>query len=245
MPRPSPQLAALLVRLGDLTGEAARPSSLPIELTRAAAAVRQLFDAAACSVALVEGDGDRLRFVASVGVGSDAVLDRTLPVSRGIAGWAVMAGQPIAVSDVVHDQRFARDVAEATHYIPDVIFAVPLVGADDSPVGVMELLDPQVGGSDSGQVLRIFATVADQVAATVRFSSVFDSLGRALLSVAARAGDDESFDEALAELAGAKGSDPLLAVAETFNRLASRGPRAAVLAQKILNDVAAFARAQR
>src|SRR5215467_7511780 len=81
-------------------------------------ATRSLFGAAACSVALVEADGETLVFVASDGAGADEIVGVRIPVSRGIAGWAAMSGQPIAVRDVQTDARFARDVAESTHYVP-------------------------------------------------------------------------------------------------------------------------------
>jgi len=99
----------------------ARPSLNP-----AVAAIRTLFDAAACSVALVDDAGATLVYVAASGEGAAEIVGVELPVTRGIAGWTAMSGQPIAVRDVETDARFARDVAEATHYVPASILAAPL-----------------------------------------------------------------------------------------------------------------------
>ena len=99
-------------------------------LEASVAATRTLFAAAACSVALVDDDGDALRFVASDGAGAEEIVGVTIPVGRGIAGWAAMSGQPIAVRDVRSDARFARDVAESTHYVPSSIMAAPLLTPD-------------------------------------------------------------------------------------------------------------------
>lgn len=111
-------------------------------LRTAVAAARGVFGAAACSVALLDESGERVEFVAADGAGADAIVGTCLPVSRGIVGWVAMSGQPIAVAEVAADARFARDVAEATDYIPSVILAAPIPGTGDDVLGVVELLDP-------------------------------------------------------------------------------------------------------
>lgn len=235
----------MLVRIGNLTGQAARPTLLLTELTRAARSVRQLLEAAACSVALVEPDGARLRFVAADGVGAGAIIDMTLPVSRGIAGWVVMSGQGIAVGDVHADTRFARDVAEATDYVPDSILAVPLVDDQGAVLGVIEVLDPEAGSDDTGRLLDVLGTVGDQVSSIVRLAQVYDGLGAALLKATVGAVDEGSFAAVLRELAQPEGDGGLAALASTFQELATLGPEAAQLAQRVLEEVAAFARTRR
>ena len=246
MSTPSPEVAALLVRIGDLAGQAARPGSLTTELTRAVAGVRQLFDAAACSVGLVDQDSETVSFVAADGAGARAIVGVELPVNRGIAGWVVMSGQGIATQDVGSDQRFARDVAEATEYVPSSILAAPLVDEDGTVVGVIEVLDPSLGPLDTGRALDVLGTVGDQLASVVRLSGVFDRLGQALLESAAGSGDADSFAKALAELAAASDDDDgLVALASALHQLVSQGPEAARLARRVLEDVAQFARARR
>jgi GAF domain-containing protein len=101
---------------------------------------RQVFGAAACSLALLEPDEEHLRFSAASGEGAAAVVGLRLPVSRGIAGWVISSGQLIAVDDVRRDPRFARDVAESTGYIPGSILAAP-VETDSDTLGILEVLD--------------------------------------------------------------------------------------------------------
>ena len=48
-----------------------------------------------------------------------------------------MSGQPIAVRDVETDARFARDVAESTHYVPTSILAAPLFDEEGEAAGVL------------------------------------------------------------------------------------------------------------
>jgi GAF domain-containing protein len=138
------------------------------ELQRTVASLRTLFDAAACSCALVDDDdGATMRFTAADGIGADLIVGVTLPVTRGIAGWAVMSGEAISVSDVARDARFARDVAEATNYVPRTVLAAPLEHRGEI-AGVLEVLDPRSGGTDTGHDLAVLGVVAAQVAALLQ-----------------------------------------------------------------------------
>jgi signal transduction protein with GAF and PtsI domain len=161
-------------------------------LERCVEATRALFSAAACSAALVDDDGGTLEFVASDGAGSDAIVGVTIPVSRGIAGWAAMSGQPIAVRDVQTDARFARDVAESTQYVPTAIFAAPMLDAEGEVLGVVSVLDP-VLDETSDWTLHVLGTIAGLMA----------------LLITATAGASEPASQPLAEL----GSDVLRLVA--------------------------------
>lgn len=140
------------------------------ELTQSLAAVRSLFGAAACSCALADEDGGGLTFVAADGIGAEAIVGVHLPISRGIAGWAVMSGQPIAVRDVAVDARFARDVAEATDYVPTSILAAPMFDDDGEALGVVEVLDPAVDGA-ADWTLAVLGTLAAQIARIHTLSS--------------------------------------------------------------------------
>ena len=136
------------------------------DLTSSVAAVRTLFDAAACSCALVDADGETLRFAAADGAGAEGIIGVEMPVSRGIAGWAVISGQPIAVRDVGADARFARDVAEATSYLPTTILAAPMFDHEGETLGVLSVLDPRIDQA-SDWVLAVLGTLASQVALLV------------------------------------------------------------------------------
>lgn len=117
------------------------PRPLATALGDAVLAVAGVYGAQACSVAVVEPDTGTLRYVASHGSGERAIVGVRVEVRRGIAGWVATSGQPIAVAEVAADPRFARDVAEATGYVPRTILAAPLLG-DEEPLGVLSVLDP-------------------------------------------------------------------------------------------------------
>jgi signal transduction protein with GAF and PtsI domain len=152
--------------------------TLRSELTAACATTRNVFGAAACSCALATDDGAELEFVAADGAGADAIVGVRLPVSRGIAGFVALSGQPMATSDVAADRRFARDVAESTDYVPDTILAAPLLDEQGETIGVVEVLDPvrpdgesRIGAQRGGVAeLAVLTAVASQMAAVVRLS---------------------------------------------------------------------------
>ncbi|MER7706990.1 GAF domain-containing protein [Kitasatospora sp. NPDC097605] len=101
---------------------------------------RSVFGAAAASVLLVdEADGD-LVFEAVAGEGEHHLLGTRFPAGTGIAGWALMTGQPVVVDDVAQSPQFARSAAESTGYVPRGIMAAPLI-CDGDCIGVLSVLD--------------------------------------------------------------------------------------------------------
>jgi signal transduction protein with GAF and PtsI domain len=135
-------------------------------LGRCVEATRALFNAAACSIALVDPDGSTLEFVASDGAGAEEIVGVSIPVSRGIAGWAAMSGQPIAVRDVQSDARFARDVAESTRYLPTAIFAAPMLDREGEVLGVVSVLDPVLDEA-SDWTLNVLGSMAGLMALVI------------------------------------------------------------------------------
>jgi signal transduction protein with GAF and PtsI domain len=174
--------------------------SLESELQAACAATRGLFGAAACSCALALDEGGELEFVAADGAGAENIVGVRLPISRGIAGFVALSGQPIAISDVARDERFARDIAEATEYVPSSILAAPMLDQEGETIGVLEVLDP-AHPDDEARLGAQRGTVAELAALTVVAASMASvvRLSRLLASTADVPPDGELL-AALAEL---------------------------------------------
>jgi transcriptional regulator with GAF, ATPase, and Fis domain len=142
----------LLRELGELAtslGPAVRPAGTEELLRSLTETARQLFGAAACSLALLSPDESELVYTVAAGQGAADVTGMRIPAAQGIAGWVVQSGQPIAITDVGSDPRFARDAAEQTGYVPRAILAVP-VETRARVLGVITLLDrdPQRPGAE-------------------------------------------------------------------------------------------------
>ena len=239
-----PESGLHLEELGNALGAATRPATFHEELTAAVAGIQELFSAGACSCALVEDDGATLRFAAAVGHGADAILGVTLPIGRGIAGWAAMSGEPIAVADVASDTRWARDVAESTSYVPTSMLAAPLVSRGGEVLGVLEVLDPTIQGTNTGSDLTVLGALASQLATIVALGGLFDALGTSLIQAMS---DTEVHDEPPQPphvVDPATGVD-LSALASAFHTIAVSGPDGARLAEQILASVADFVRSRR
>lgn len=183
--------------------------SVEQELAAIVASTRGLFAAAACSCALASEDGSTMTFVAADGAGAAEIVGVSLPVSRGIVGFVALSGQPMAVADVARDERFARDVAESTHFVPQAILAAPMLDPDGETIGVIEVLDAQhvdgearLGGQRGTQAdLAVLTVVASQAASVVRLARQVDPATDRLAGVLA--GLDEADERAVADVLSA------------------------------------------
>lgn len=71
------------------------------------------------------------------------------PADQGIAGQCLTEGSMIRVNDCYADPRFNRKVDEQTGYRSQALLSIPLIGIEQEPVGVMQLLNPERGHSMS------------------------------------------------------------------------------------------------
>jgi GAF domain-containing protein len=101
--------------------------------------------------------------------------------------------QPLVLEDVSEDPRFAKDLAEATGYVPRGLMAVPLLN-EERALGVLEVLDrPQRPGFtlEQADLLGLFANQAaialDLLLAARRAKAVLAAEGRDAGAVAALA----------------------------------------------------------
>jgi GAF domain-containing protein len=158
-------MSAAGVGSGGLDDEAGRRFLLQsiAELTRA------VFGARACSIMRSDPATQELVFEAVAGEGAGTLVGQRISARTGLAGWALASEEPIAVSDVRRDPRFARDVAEDTGYVPTAISVYPLLHGERS-IGVLNVLDQgaseRVGLADM-EVLGRIATHAAAVLALV------------------------------------------------------------------------------
>lgn len=231
----------LLRELGDLAtslGPAVRPAGTDELLHSLTETARQLFGAAACSLALLSDDDSELLYTIAAGEGADDVTGMRISSSQGIAGWVVQSGQPIAVSDLASDPRFSQEVAEHTGYVPETILAVP-VQTPQRLLGVISLLDrdPQRPGAE--QDMTLLSLFADQAALALASVEAFGVLGRVLLAALADAASGNELVLALRRTAdGLSAADAdLTDLAAAFAALARRGAAERRLALAVLREV--------
>lgn len=234
----------LLRELGELAtalGPAVRPAGTDELLRSLTETARQLFGAAACSLALLSEDDSELLYTTAAGEGADDVTGMRISSSHGIAGWVVQSGQPIAISDLNNDPRFSRGLAEQTGYVPQTILAVP-VETPQRLLGVISLLDRDARRPAAEQDMRLLSLFADQAALALASVETFSVLGRMLLDALARSTTDGDLVRLLHQVGDelpAADAD-LATLAATFADLSRRGVAERRLALAVLRDIGEY-----
>jgi GAF domain-containing protein len=204
-------------------------------------AARDLFSAAACSLALLEGN--ELVFLVATGAGEEEIVGQRVSVGKGVAGWVVSSGQPISISDVQKDRRFAQDVAQTTGYVPRSILAMPLE-TERRTVGVIEVLDRDLATRDASDDMRLLSLFARQAALAIENSMVFTDMGRAMLAALARVTDNVDLRTALLEASESSSlPDPGLArLVAHIADISRLSPKARDAATEMLGAFLSYAR---
>ena len=133
------QLKRLLTAI-EAGGHAILPQSNDELLKSIVEAAVRIFNAAAGSILLVNEREHLLEFKVAFGGANHDLVGMKFPMDKGIAGYVVMTGQPLAISNVRQDARFNQEFAQSTGYVPTSILAMPL-RTGERIVGVMEVLD--------------------------------------------------------------------------------------------------------
>jgi GAF domain-containing protein len=240
----------LLVRSVEASGRAILPDPGDELLQTIVEAAARLFGAAASSIALLDDAREKLQFRVATGAGAKEVVGMSIPVGQGIAGYVVMTGQPLAISSVEEDPRFARETARKTGYVPRSILAMPLLYGD-RPIGVIEVLDKIDAASFGMQDMELLGIFARQAAVAIRASQHQQHLGQALLEGMQRLVKEEA-TPALPELErvlgepeeDAVGMQQILALADTLGSLSQLGPSEREACMKILTTFAEYAKSR-
>ena len=156
---------------------------------------RAIFGAKASSIFLLDEAADELVFAAVAGEGEEHLVGTRIPSSTGIAGWVLVTRQPLVLEDLENDPRFARDVAEATGYVPSGLMAVPLLH-EERALGVLQVLDRPKRSRFTLQEMELLGLFGNQAAIAL------DLLQRAREARAVLQ-EDESVVARLAETVGA------------------------------------------
>ncbi len=258
-PRPDESLSGQLQRLVQsikAAGRASLPRSNDALLLSIVEAAASIFGAAAASILLLDEREGTLVFRVSTGAADHDLVGTSFPMGQGIAGYVAMTGQPIAVSDVQRDPRFAAGFARSTGYVPRSILATPLISGE-RVIGVMEVLDKINAVSFGIQDMELLGMFAHQAAIAIegsqRMECIVEALEMGLQRVAAQAEDDggEAPDLGLNAILGvlhageeALNAGDLLALADLFNDVAGLGPAERQAAIQILTTFANYSRSR-
>ncbi len=132
------RMEELFLRLGEINEAATTKDACTSALRLAGELVTS--EAGALLIRTRAGDG--LRFRAAFGPAAAALLDTTIPLDRGIAGFVNQIGVGVAIGDARRDDRHYARVDKSTGYTTRELLAVPVRAEDGGTYGVLELINP-------------------------------------------------------------------------------------------------------
>jgi phosphoserine phosphatase len=157
-------------RVLEVTRELARPLDLNTTLSHVIDAARAVLRADRGTVFLYDARSNELYSTVATGV---ATL--RFPAGRGIVGECAERRRLINVPDCYSDPRFNREADRSTGYHTKCLLTVPLVGYDNSLVGVMQVLN-KLEGVFSEEDERIATALAAQCAVAIQRTQMLSEL---------------------------------------------------------------------
>lgn len=150
---------AALRQILEVTRKLAAPFDLDTMLTEVVNASREILNADRGTVFLYDDMTDEL--VVKVGTG---LQDVRIPANKGIVGESAQTRQLINVPDCYADDRFNRAIDKQTGYKSRCMLTIPLIGYEESLIGVLQILNKNSGVFDDedeyvGQALAAQAAV--------------------------------------------------------------------------------------
>jgi len=127
----------------EVTRKLAAPFDLDTMLAEVVDASREVLDADRGTVFLYDEHNDEL--VVRVGTGLDHIR---IPADKGIVGESAQTRQIINVPDCYADARFNRAIDKQTGYRSRCMLTIPLIGYEESLVGVLQILNKNHGVFD-------------------------------------------------------------------------------------------------
>lgn len=213
-----------------------------------------VISARAAALFLVEEATQDLRFEVALGERAEDLKDVRVPLGHGIAGGVALSGQPMAVSDVQEDERWAAEIGERVGYTPESILCVPLF-YEDAVIGVLELLDKEGAPSFDEDDIRLLSLFANQAAIAIEQSRVQQSAGTLVASVmrsVVTGGEathiDEGLERDIRDFGASFEEDELfrhsLRLADLLQEISRAGEREVDACEQILESFAAYLRAR-
>ena len=129
-----------LQQILDVTRKLAAPYDLDTMLSEVVDAARNILHADRGTVFLYEAETDEL--VVRVGTGLERIR---MPATKGIVGESAQTRTLINVPDCYADERFNREIDKQTGYRSRCMLTIPLIGYEDSLVGVLQILNKHDG----------------------------------------------------------------------------------------------------
>lgn len=201
-------------------------------------------DSDEASVIVRDGDTGDLKFLAAIGKVAERLSEMKIPAGKGIAGFVVSSGQPMAITDVGGETAFYAEVDRATGYSTQTILATPLRYKGEV-IGVLEYVnrrgDPPYRPFTPAEMDQA-AIYADAIGALVNAyesAKLFSDLSDKVLSASGRL-DFTEVREWLGTIRSSAENQERLDLAVMVREIARRGDAERKLARELLETIARY-----
>jgi sigma-B regulation protein RsbU (phosphoserine phosphatase) len=154
----------------EVTRKLGAPFDLDTMLTEIVDAAREVLDADRGTVFLYDENADELVVRVATRLGNIRI-----PADKGIVGESAMSRKLINVPDCYSDKRFNRAVDKETGYHSRCMLTIPLIGFEDTLVGVLQILNKHSGVFDE-QDEFVASALAAQAAVVLHRAKLIESL---------------------------------------------------------------------
>ena len=162
--------AIALRRVLEVTRKLAAPFDLDTMLTEVVDAARNILDADRGTVFLYDEDTNELIVRVATELGQIRI-----PADKGIVGESAQSRKLINVPDCYADKRFNRAIDKRTGYRSRCMLTIPLIGYEDSLIGVLQILNKNNGTFDD-QDEFIAVALAAQAAVVLHRAKITEQM---------------------------------------------------------------------
>ena len=162
--------AKALRRVLEVTRKLGAPFDLDTMLTEVVDAARNVLDADRGTVFLYVDNSDELVVRVATKLGT-----MRIPANKGIVGESAMSRKLINVPDCYADDRFNRAIDKETGYRSRCMLTIPLIGFEDTLVGVLQILNKSEGVFDE-QDEFVATALAAQAAVVLHRAWLIESM---------------------------------------------------------------------
>ena len=154
----------------EVTRKLSAPFDLDTMLTEVVDSARHVLDADRGTVFLYDENSDELVVRVATKLGTIRI-----PANKGIVGESALSRKLINVPDCYADERFNRAIDKETGYRSRCMLTIPLIGFEDTLVGVLQILNKNDGVFDE-QDEFVATALAAQAAVVLHRAKLIESM---------------------------------------------------------------------
>lgn len=136
--------------------------------------LKEVLEAEAATVFLLNESRTELTFWALEGGGDESLRGRTMSSKKGIVGWVIEKQETVLVEDAHADTRFFGEIDREGGFVTRNLMCVPLTVRGDFTIGAIQVLNRKSGGTFDENDLMFLEQFGNQVALALDNAALFE-----------------------------------------------------------------------